>query len=334
MKFPAANCQLQVIDSHTGGEPTRVIIDGMPDLGGGTIQDQLECFRLNHDWIRTALLSEPRGSEVMVGAILLEPQSSAATAGVIFFNNVGPLGMCGHGTIGLFATLLYLGRIKPGEHLLETAVGDVPVVLHEDGRVSLENVASARYRKDVSVEVPEIGTVVGDIAWGGNWFFLISDHNQSLELKNATALTSHCTKISDALHQQNITGPNGERVDHIELFVPVEDATVADSKNFVLCPGGQYDRSPCGTGVSGKVACLAADGKLAESALWRQQSITGSVMKASYVVRDDQIFPSITGRAFVNGETKILIDVDDPLTFGITAGSAIANDTETRSASE
>ncbi|MGY8767144.1 MAG: proline racemase family protein [Pirellulales bacterium] len=319
MNFPAANCQLQVIDSHTGGEPTRVIVDGMPNLGGGSIQDQLECFQLNHDWIRTALLSEPRGSEVMVGAILLEPQSPEATAGVIFFNNVGPLGMCGHGTIGLIATLYYLGRIKPGNHLLETAVGNVPVILHEDGRVSLENVASYRYRKEVSVEVPEIGTVIGDIAWGGNWFYLVSAHGQSLELDNVNVLTRYCTQISDALHQQQIIGPDGERVDHVELFVPVEDSSIADSKNFVLCPGGQYDRSPCGTGVSGKVACLVADGKLAERKLWRQQSITGSVFEASYVVRDNQIFPSITGQAFVNGETKILIDVNDPLTFGISA---------------
>ncbi len=125
--------RVRVVDSHTGGEPTRVVIDGDPDLGSGPLTDRLAKLRAEHDELRVALVTEPRGSEVIVGALLCKPHDPSCTAGVIFFNNVGYLGMCGHGTIGLIVTLAWLGRIRPGTHKIETPVGIVSAQLHEVG---------------------------------------------------------------------------------------------------------------------------------------------------------------------------------------------------------
>src|SRR5688572_2378377 len=125
-----------VIDSHTAGEPTRVVISGGPDLGGGPVEQQLKVCRDQHDRYSSAVVNEPRGSDVMVGAMLVPPADASCITGVIFFNNVGYLGMCGHGTIGLMATLAYMGRVTPGEHRVETSVGVVTAKLHEDGSVA------------------------------------------------------------------------------------------------------------------------------------------------------------------------------------------------------
>jgi 4-hydroxyproline epimerase len=306
--------RLTIIDSHTGGEPTRVIVAGGPDLGTGTLAARRERFQREFDHYRSAVVNEPRGSEVIVGALLVEPVDSACAAGVIFFNNIGYIGMCGHGTIGLVATLSHLGRIRPGAHRIETPVGVVTATLHENGEVTVENVASWRERKGVTVDVPGHGPVTGDIAWGGNWFFLVEQHGQDVALAKAEALAEFSWRVRRAVNAQGFPD-----VDHVELFGPPATAG-AGSRNFVLCPGGAYDRSPCGTGTSAKLACLAADGKLAEGARWIQESILGSTFAGSYRWLDranGRIAPSITGIAYINAESTQLIDDRDPFRWGI-----------------
>ena len=307
--------RIAIVDSHTAGEPTRLVIDGGPDLGGGSVAARLDQLRQRHDWLRSAAVNEPRGSDVLVGALLTEPTDPTHAAGVIFFNNVGYLGMCGHGTIGLIATLAHLGRLGPGEHRVETPVGVVTTTLHPDGRVSVRNVPSYRYRQGVALDVAGLGTVSGDVAWGGNWFFLVSDHGQTLELGNVAALGAVAGRIRLALERAGITGAAGAEIDHIELFGP--GGPGADSRSFVLCPGNAYDRSPCGTGTSAKLACLAADGKLAPDTAWVQESVIGSRFEGSYARHEHGIVPTITGRAYVTLEGAVLIDPADPFRWGL-----------------
>jgi len=308
--------KIRVIDSHTGGEPTRLVISGGPDLGSGPLSARLGRFRAQHDDFRSAVVNEPRGSDVMVGALLCEPVDPACAAGVIFFNNVGYLGMCGHGTIGLVATLSYLDRIKPGEHRIETPVGTVSAILHDGGEVTVNNVPSYRSAAKVAVDVPGFGPVCGDVAWGGNWFFLAEAQGHELTLNHVEPLTNFTWAIRQALRTQRITGANGEEIDHIELFGPAQNPGV-NSRNFVLCPGKAYDRSPCGTGTSAKLACLYADGKLLEGQVWKQESIVGSVFEGSIKVRDGQVHPSIKGSAFVNADANLVLDPRDPFCMGI-----------------
>ena len=310
--------RVQVIDSHTGGEPTRLVVRGGPNLGSGPLAERLECFRSEHDAFRSAVVNEPRGSDVMVGALLSDPVNPTCAAGVIFFNNVGYLGMCGHGTIGLIATLAYMKRIGPGKHKVETPVGTVSAVLHEGGEVTVNNVASYRSAANVAVDVPGFGEVKGDVAWGGNWFFLVRNHEMELTLRNVDELTAFTWAIRQALRNQGIAGADGKEIDHVELFGPSQLPGV-DSKNFVLCPGKAYDRSPCGTGTSAKLACLYADGKIREGETWKQESIVGSVFEGSVKIRDGKVYPSIMGSAFVNAEAELVLDTRDPLRMGIRA---------------
>src|SRR5262245_1095559 len=305
--------KLRIVDSHTGGEPTRVVIDGFPDLGGGSLAARRERLAREFDRYRAACINEPRGSDVIVGALLVPPFEEGCTAGVIFFNNVGVIGMCGHGTIGLMVTLAYLGRIKPGEHRLDTPVGVVTATLGADGRVSVQNVPSWRRKKAAAVEVPGLGRVTGDIAWGGNWFFLSEDHGQALELANVERLTDASWRIRQAANTQGFPD-----VDHVELFGPA--AAPARARNFVLCPGKAYDRSPCGTGTSAKLACLAADGKLAPGEPWVQESIVGSRFEASYEWLDraaGKVSPRIAGSAHITAEATLVLDERDPFCWGI-----------------
>ena len=310
--------RIKVIDSHTGGEPTRLVIDGFPELGNGSMADRLALLAKQHDPWRAATVLEPRGSDVVVGALLCTPRDPANAAGVIFFNNTGYLGMCGHGTIGLVASLAHLGKIGPGVHRIETPVGTVQATLHEDGSVSVRNVASWRHLRQVPVRLPDGTTLHGDVAWGGNWFFLCSDHGQRVAGDNVATLTAYCATIRSTLAAQGITGADGAEIDHIELFA--DDDQGADSRNFVLCPGNAYDRSPCGTGTSAKLACLAADGKLAPGALWRQASVIGSRFEASYEhgVKEGQVVPTLRGRAHISAEVTLLIDENDPFGWGIS----------------
>lgn len=305
---------IHVIDSHTGGEPTRLVMSGFPAVAGQTMSQKRDALRNEHDQWRRATLLEPRGNDVLVGALYCEPVSADATCGVIFFNNTGYLGMCGHGTIGLVASLHHLGMIEPGEHKIDTPVGPVNATLHADGAVTVRNVPAYRYRHDVPVQVPGYGEVRGDIAWGGNWFFLVSDHGQVLELGNVEALTAYTWAILQALEANGIFGEDGGVIDHVELFAADPQA---DSRNFVMCPGKAYDRSPCGTGTSAKLACLAADGKLAPGQTWVQASITGSRFEGRYEQEGERIRPSITGRAHVTADSQLLIDEQDPFAWGI-----------------
>jgi 4-hydroxyproline epimerase len=254
----------------------------------------------------------------MVGALLSDPVDSGCAAGVIFFNNVGYLGMCGHGTIGVVSTLAYMKRIAPGEHKIETPVGTVSAVLHQNGEVTVNNVASYRSAANVAVDVPGHGKVHGDVAWGGNWFFLVREHALELTLENVDELTTFTWAIRQALRNQGVTGADGKEIDHVELFGPSQVPGV-DGKNFVLCPGKAYDRSPCGTGTSAKLACLYADGKIREGQTWKQESIVGSVFEGTVRVRDGKVYPSIKGSAFVNSEAELVLDPRDPLCMGIRA---------------
>ncbi|CAM4153285.1 proline racemase family protein [Psychrobacter arenosus] len=308
----------KIIDSHTGGEPTRMVYEGFPELSGHTIQEKLQDFQRNYDHLRQSIILEPRGNDVLVGALLCPPTDPRATAAVIFFNNHGYLGMCGHGTIGVIASLAYQQKITPGEHYLETTVGLVKATWHEDGSCSVQNVPSYRYQQQVEVQVPNVGPIFGDIAWGGNWFFLVSEHGQAIEASNVQKLTQLSLQIKSALHKAGITGADNGEIDHIELFGS-SDLAQANSKSFVLCPGAAYDRSPCGTGTSAKLACLAADNLLAPGETWIQQSVIGSLFSARYQSHSDNtIIPTIRGYAHVCAETSLIIQDSDPFKWGIS----------------
>jgi 4-hydroxyproline epimerase len=307
--------QIRVVDSHTGGEPTRVVIAGGPDLRGNTLAERREDFRTRFDHYRSAIVNEPRGSEVMVGALLTEPDSDCS-AGVVFFNNVGYLGMCGHGTIGVMATLAHLGQVRPGVHCIDTPVGVVQAEILNSHRVRIRNVPSYRHLKNAEVEAPGYGTVVGDVAWGGNWFFLVKEHSFELDRSRIELLTEFTWAVREAITRAGITGARREEIDHVELFT--DSATQGiDSRNFVLCPGRAYDRSPCGTGTSAKLACLYEDGKLRPGEIWRQESIVGSVFEGTVEETPEGIVPVITGEAFITGESTLVLDRDDPFRWGI-----------------
>jgi 4-hydroxyproline epimerase len=310
--------QVQVIDSHTGGEPTRTVIGGGPDLGAGGLQARRHLFQRDHEAFRRALVTEPRSSDAMVGALLCEPSDAGCITGVIFFNNSGCLGMCGHGTIGVVATLAYLGRIKPGHYRIETPVGIVGATLNEDGTVTIENVPSYRWTTAVDVEVPGYGKVTGDVAYGGNWFFLVKHHPYVIERKNLEQLIGFTWATRQALSANKIQGAEGAEIDHIEVHGPSLTPGV-DSRNFVLCPGREYDRSPCGTGTSAKLACLYAEGLLAPGQVWRQESVIGSVFEGCFALREGKLLPSITGSAFITAESTLVLDPRDAFCWGINA---------------
>jgi 4-hydroxyproline epimerase len=320
---PAPVQRISILDSHTAGEPTRLVLEGGPDLRSGTMVARLAELKEKHPDFRAAVVAEPRGSDIIVGALLCPPEHAGSVAGVLFFNDVGYLGMCGHGTIGLVHSLAHLGRIAPGEHRIDTPAGTVRARLHPEGSVTVLNVPSYRHHADVAIEVPGVGQVSGDIAWGGNWFFLIRTAPPlPLRLKNAPELTRLAGKVRHALQAAGIVGPQGETVDHVEWFAEPE-SPANHSRNFVLCPGAAYDRSPCGTGTSAKLASLAADGLLAPGELWRQEGILGTVFTASYEpllgAPNAHILPSITGRAYITAETTLVFDDDDPFRRGVPA---------------
>jgi len=314
--------RISTIDSHTGGEPTRVVVGGLPDLGSGTMAERARIFREEYDSFRSAVVCEPRGSDVLVGALLLEPNDPSNTAGVVFFNNVGVLGMCGHGTMGLIATLAHMGRIGPGEYRIETPVGVVTATLCADGAVKVTNVPSYRAARNIMVDVPNCGRVIGDVAWGGNWFYLVGGHPWELRVENVDKLADLAALVRSAVNAAGFP-----EVDHVELFGPPQGAG-ADSRNLVLCPGNAYDRSPCGTGTSAKLACLAADGKLAEGAEWVQESILGARFSGRFRWLDraaGTVLPEITGHAHVNGESTLILRDEDPLQWGIRRNFPLAS---------
>ena len=313
--------RVKVVDSHTEGEPTRVVLDGGPDLGGGSVAVQARVFHERFDDFRAAVVNEPRGSDAWVGALMVPSTNPQAVCGVIFFNNVGLLHSCGHGTIGLGATLAHLGRILPGRHVVETPAGDVAILLDADGGIGVEGLPAYRHAQNTAVDFEWQGSsqhVRGDIAWGGNWFFLVSEHGLALELRNVETLTAYAWAVRQSLERDGITGRDGSLIDHVELFGPPVRAD-CDSRNFVLCPGKAYDRSPCGTGTSAKMACLFADGKLREGEEWRQESIIGSRFVGRVRRAGDALVPTIQGHAYVTAESTLLFDDRDPFRNGIRA---------------
>ena len=317
MTTPARSDAIRVIDSHTEGEPTRLVMEGGPHLGEGPLAERLQRFRQQHDAYRRAIVNEPRGSDALVGALLCRPHRPDCQAGVIFFNNVGYLGMCGHGTMGLVASLAHIGRCAPGPLRIDTPVGPVDARLHADGRIDVINIASFRKARQVSVSVPGIGEVRGDVAWGGNWFFLMDAGSLELDLTNLESLTAFCVRVRSAVNERGFP-----EVDHVELFGAPRLAG-ASSRNFVLCSGGAYDRSPCGTGTSAKLACLAADGKLAEGESWVQESLIGSSFTGRFRWLDrgkGEVVPTITGRAYITAEAVLRLDPTDPFCWGIVPG--------------
>jgi len=316
--------RIPFLDSHTGGEPTRLIETPPFDLGTGSVADKLSRLIKDHDDFRTTVLNEPRGSDVLVGALLVEPADPTCQLGVIYFNNVGYLGMCGHGTIGLIASLAYRGRFTEGTVRVETPVGVVEATLRPlslrgandrdyPNRVSVKNIPAYRHLTHVPVTV-DGKTVHGDVAWGGNWFFLCHDHGLDVNMQNLEALTDFSWRVREQLIANGITGADGAEIDHVELFASTPEA---DSKSFVLCPGKAYDRSPCGTGTSAKLACLYGDGILRVGQTWKQQSVVGSIFEGSVQVDGDNIIPTITGEAWVTAEGVILVDERDPFGKGI-----------------
>lgn len=310
---------IDFIDSHTGGEPTRVVLSDVPGMDVGSLAERRAAFTRNHDAWRSAIACEPRGSDTMVGALLLPPVEAGSVASVIFFNNVGTLGMCGHGTIGLVHTLAFMGRIGPGRHAIDTPVGTVIAELNADGSVSIDNVESYRHAHNVAVDVPGYGTMHGDVAWGGNWFFITKDSPLPIEYAHWRELTAYTEAIRRALQATDIRGGDGADIDHVELNGAAKDP-VNQARNFVLCPGLAYDRSPCGTGLSAKLACLAADGALGPDEVFRMESVIGSVFEGSYAVAPNgRIRPRITGRAHIMAQGQLLIEQDDPFGWGIDA---------------
>lgn len=342
--------RIPYLDTHTGGEPTRLITSLPFDLGTGSVADKLSTLKKDHDDLRRTVLLEPRGSDVLVGAYLVPPADPTCQFGVIYFNNVGYLGMCGHGTIGLIASLAYMGKVTPGVIRVETPVGVVEATLHAPSlrgasdserrsnlqfngqeiasgkvqerprndeqypnKVSVQNIPSYRHLTHVPVIV-DGKTVHGDVAWGGNWFFLVHDHGMDVNMSNLEALTDFSWRVREQLTANGITGANGAEIDHVELFASTPEA---DSKSFVLCPGKAYDRSPCGTGTSAKLACLYGDGKLQVGQTWKQQSVVGSIFEGSIQLDGDKIIPTITGEAWVMSEGTILVDERDPFGKGI-----------------
>ena len=298
-----ALARLSVIDSHTGGMPTRAVIDGFPELRGETAAERRDDLVRRFEHLIQAVVAGPCDNEAMVAALLVPPDSSTAAAGVIFFDKSGPIGMCGHGSIGLAHTLRALNRMEVGRHLLDTPVGSVEIECRANGAVAVSNVPSRRLESGIALQVEGVGEVTADIAYGGNTFLLVKSPAMDLR-QPREALTSITKAILAAAHRAGHTD-----VDHIELYGS-PTLPHARSRNFVLCPSGAYDRSPCGTGTSAKVACLAADGDLEPGEEWVQESITGSAFSVSYQWLDRRrqlIAPTVVGEAELVAEADLLL---------------------------
>jgi len=319
--FPDDVRAVDVVDTHTAGEPTRVVVGGWPQPHGATLAERRNALLREQDALRRAVVSEPRGHAAVVGALLTPAVEPGSQVGVIFFDNAGGLGMCGHGLIGVVRALEFLGRLAPGSTQVDTPVGTVAAELHDDGTVTISNRPARVQALDVSLDVPGLGRVTGDVAWGGNWFFLalleaLGLGDDVLELRHAALLTDATARVRHALAAAGVTGTDGAEIDHVEVFGRPR-RTDADSRNFVLCPGLTYDRSPCGTGTSAKIAVLRARGALAVGQAWRQESITGSLFTAWLEPRGEVLVPRVRGGAFVTARATLLFDPRDPFRAGL-----------------
>jgi 4-hydroxyproline epimerase len=303
---------LAFVDSHTEGEPTRVVYDGLPELGRGPLRERAHA--LLAAGLREAIVDEPRGHPALVGALLLPPSDpSNATAAVVFINNVGLLPMCVHASIGIARTLVHLGRMpqtpwaKPVR--LETLAGDIEIRLEADHVVAVDNVWAHRLHHDIELESSR-GLVRADVAWGGNWFLIVEHSPIPVVPERLGELSALALELRSCTEALGLRGDDGAAIDHIQLCGPSE---LADSRNFVLCPGGEYDRSACGTGTSARLACLHADGRLAPGRRFRQQGITGSCFIGEITaLRDGRVRPCIRGRAWLTAAGTLLFEHEDP----------------------
>jgi 4-hydroxyproline epimerase len=311
--------ELEVIDSHTEGEPTRVVIGGWPMPAGDTMAARRDFMRSEQDMLRRGTVTEPRGHDAIVGALLTPPVNEGSAVGVVFFNDVGYLGMCGHGLIGVVRTLEHLGRATAGTMNIDTPVGRVSAELGSNGSVTIENVPARVHATGVEIDVRGYGRIRGDVAWGGNWFFLVDHSPVAVEYASLRQLLELTFAIREALAEAAITGEGSAPIDHVELHGPAARADV-DARNFVLCPGAAWDRSPCGTGTSAKMASLHARGGLAVGKEWRQESITGGLFSGRLSERDGELIPHITGRAFITARGTLCFDEGDPFRFGFSEG--------------
>ena len=308
---------MRVVDSHTEGEPTRVVVDGWPQPRGATMAERRDDLRVNYDHLRRAVVCEPRGHDAIVGALLTPPVETGSAAGIVFFNNGTYLGMCGHGLIGVVRTLEYLGRLGTGKSYFDTPVGTVSAELSADGRVCIDATPATLHASDVAIDVPGYGRIVGDVAWGGNWFFITHASEVPVDMAHLVELSRFTQAIQDAIRAQGITGADGGDIDHIEISAPPERED-AHSRNFVLCSGGAYDRSPCGTGTAAKMASLHARGALDFGEEWRQEGIAGG-MFTGWLTQGDagELMPHVRGSAYITGDAMLRFQPRDPFRFGI-----------------
>jgi 4-hydroxyproline epimerase len=312
--------QLRVLDSHTIGEPTRLVIDewcaASLDLGTGSVRQRRDVFRERYDHLRRAIVADPRGVEAMVGVVLVPPTDPSCDLGAIYFNRVGYLDMCGHATIGLAVSLGHLGRISPGPFRLETPAGVVGVQWHGGTSVSFQCVSPRRIHRGLVVRCADGTTVSGDVATSGLWFFICRDHGLSIDTEAISQLRDKAWAIRRSLAAAGVTGDTGEVIDHIVLMGPPQDPA-NHARNFVLCPDGAFDRSPCGTATSALVGCLHDDDLLAEGALWRQESILGGVYEASINRSGGVLMPTVRGQAWITAESTLHFAADDPYRTGL-----------------
>lgn len=332
---------VHVVDSHTAGEPTRVVTGGLPNVPGATMADKRAFLRQHCDALRSGLVCEPRGHDAIVAAYLLPPCDPTAHAGVVFANDVGYLGMCGHGAIGVATTLLAMGMVAPAsadgdtEIRLDTPVGTVVAqVAVRDGRpgaVRLRNVPSFLHARDVEVPVEGIGRVTVDVAWGGNWFAILPEDELgvAVEPERLPALLERTMAVREALIRHDVFGFDPatgapQEIDHVEVYRVLRhpDARVA-TRTMTLCPGRAYDRSPCGTGTSAKIATLHARGEIAPGDVFVNQSVIGTEFRARILAVDRDgdrtlVTPEIEGQAWITGLQQLVFDPTDPLKSGLT----------------
>jgi proline racemase len=327
----------ETIDSHTMGEPTRIIVKGFPELAGNTMMERKKYLEENFDHYRTALMLEPRGHKDMFGAILTEPISKEADLGVIFMDTGGYLNMCGHGSIGSSTVAVETGLVKVTEPytevVLEAPAGLIQARIKvEKGKAvetSILNVPAFLYLKDVEVEIDGYGKIPLDISFGGSFFAMINAEKIGLTLntENIGEITELGMKIIKKVNDTvEIKHPYLDitTVDLAEFYCSPTNAA-ANKKNVVIFGDNQVDRSPCGTGTSAKLALLYAKGELSIGEEFVYESITGSMFKG--VITEEieingykAVLPQITGSAYITGFNRWVIDERDPLKDGFIFG--------------
>lgn len=330
--------QIKVIDSHTMGEPTRIIYDGFPKLKGNTMMEKKNDLMEHYDFLRTALMLEPRGHRDMFGALLTEPVHEEAHFGVIFLESNGCLNMCGHGSIGAAAMIVETGMVEVKEPYTEVVL-DAPsgiirtkvhVVEGKAVEVSILNVPAFLYQQNQEIDVPGWGKIPFDISFGGSFFALVDTEKigLSLEIENVNRITELGMALLDRMKEEvEVKHPYLDitTVDLVEFYGPSKN-TEANMKNCVIFGNAQVDRSPCGTGTSAKIATLYTKGELKIGQEFVYESITGSLFRGEVTKEVEvggykAVIPQITGSAYITGINQYIIDEKDPLAYGFLLGS-------------